>query len=369
VDVNEALISSIDPKIAGSPEFIVKHRAIAGAVVHEAAHARFSTRIDLPKISKTYGARHAATLAMLEEGRCEAQQWEHLSGVEQLALQSMVLEIVLRDMQNDEGETPEMNIQSVVRLMGLIAARIDKGIVDITQPMGKRMADALLDVLGADYGVLYDIAVRFAGHSVSWYSGGDEDLHKCVAEWIAIEDRLFPEPEGEGQQEGEGEGEGGEGEGEGSGKSKSKSKGKSSKGEDKDKSDDKEEGDGSGAGDKSDDESDKDGDGDGDGKGEGEDGEDAESLPGEDDDGTVGDGSHTLDPDLPGEASLGDYASSNVDAGQFEDLFNAIRDAADEAGKVGGSRLREEVVAIHKATAASHADRRRKNAAAMSRWK
>ena len=118
------------------------------------------------------------------------------------------------------------------------------------------------------------------------------------------------------------------------GKSKSKSKGKSSKGKDKDESDDKEEGEGSGAGDKSDDESDKDGDGDGNGKGEGEDGEDAESLPGEDDDGTVGDGSHTLDPDLPGEASLGDYASSNVDAGQFEDLFNAIRDAADEAGRL-----------------------------------
>lgn len=358
IDINEGLIARIDPIIAGSPEFVVKHRSIAGACVHEAAHARHSTRINLPKIAKTHGDRHAATFAMLEEGRCETQQWPYLNGVERLALQSMVLEIVLRDMQDEEGVIPEMNMASVIRLCGLLSARIDAGIVDISQPMGQRMHDALLDALGSDFAPLYDIAVRFSKIPVGYYDDGLERLNELTTKWMAIEDRLLPPDEGGG--EGEGEGDEGEGEGTGTGKSKSK-----------DKSKDKSESDGESGGDGEDGDGDSD-EGEGDSKpgpdGDGE--EESDSKPGDDDEGEVGDGSNTLsENDAAGEASLGDYASSNVDGGTFADIFEAVRDAAEEAEHVSGSRLREEVVAIHRADAAAHAERRRKNAEAAKRWR
>lgn len=362
IDINEGLISRIDPIIAGSPEFVVKHRAIAGACVHEGAHARHSQRINLPHIAKTMGDRHAGTFAMLEEGRCETQQWPHLNGVERLALQSMVLDIVLRDMEDDEGTVREMDMRGVVRLAGLLLARIDAGIVDISQPMGERMNNALMDALGTDYAALYDIAVRFSKISVGWYDESLDRLNRLTQEWMAIEDRIIPPDEGGDSGEGEGEGEG-EGSGEGSGESPKPPKGK---GKGKGKSDDES--------DKGDDgKSDKSGEGEGEGggksKGEGEDESDG-PMPGDDDEGTVGDGSKTLkQSDEAGEASLGDYASSNVDGGTFADIFESVREAAEEAEHISGSRLREEVVAIHRADASAHAERRRRNAEAAKRWR
>jgi len=93
-------------------------------------------------------------------------------------------------------------------------------------------------------------------------------------------------------------------------------------------------------------------------------------LPGDDDNGTVGDGSAELgEDDTKGQPNLGDYGAFNDAAGEFEDIFNAVRDAAEEAESISGSRLREEVVIVHRATAAAHAERRKKNAKAAQRWK
>lgn len=346
IDINEGLIAAIDPTIAGSPEFVCKHRAIAGACVHEACHARCSTLIDLNKIARRYGRRHTTVFQMLEEGRCETQSWPHLSGVEKLALQSMVLEIVLRDMEDENGETQAIDMRGVVRLAGLLLARINTGIVDISAPMGGRMNDALIEALGAEYATLYDLAVRFSHITVGYWDHGEDELHAIVRKWIEVEDRIIPPDEGgdggdEGGEPGE---EGGDPGGEGKGKGKSEEKS-----EDESKSD-------SGEGDES-------------SKGEGdEQGED--TTPGSDDEGTVGDGSRDIaETDPASEAALGDYASGNVDSGTFADIFDAVREAAEEAEKVSGSRLREEVVAIHRANAGSHADRRRKNAEAMKRWR
>jgi len=376
IDINEGLIAAIDPTLAGSPEFVVKHRATAGACVHEACHARCSNNIDLAKIARIHGHRHVGVFSMLEEGRCETQTWPHLNGVERLALQSMVLDIVLRDMEDEEGNTVPLDMRAIIRLGGLLFARMNTGIVDISQPLSSRMHDALMGALGTDFAILYDIAVRFSHTTVSWYDGGDAKMHDLVREWMAVEDRLLPkeegddkgekpkpkpkDEEGEDGEDGEPGGEPGEdgedgepGDGDGDGEPKQPGD-KPGKGKGKGKSDDK--GDESGEG----------GDDKGEGDGEGEEGE----LPGSDDDGTVGDGSNTLDQnDANGEGSLGDYASSNVDAGTFEDIFNSVREAAEEAESISGSRLRQEVVAIHRATAAAHAERRKKNATAAKRWK
>jgi len=343
IDINEGLIARIDPRVAGSPDFIVKHRAIAGACIHEAAHARHST-MNLPGIAKVHGDRHTGVFAMLEEGRCETQQWPHLSELERDALQSMVLDIVLHDMQDEEGEVRELNIGGCIRLVGLLAARIERGIVDITQPMAERLHKSLIDVLGADYTVLAEIAIEFSRVELGYYSSREDDLHDLVRQWIEVEDRLNPQEDNEsgegGDESGDESGEGGGGEGEGTSKSKSKSKS---------------------------DESSEDGEGEGEGNGDGDSkSEDGESPIGDDDDGTVGDGSHTQ-TESEGEAALGQYGSTKVDEA-LADIFDSIRDAAEEAERVSGSRLREHIVATHRATAASHAERRRKNAEYRKRW-
>lgn len=356
IDINEGLIARIDPREAGSPDFVIKHRAIAGACVHEAAHARHST-MNLPGIAKAHGDRHTGVFAMLEEGRCETQQWPHLSEIERAALQSMVLDIVLRDMEDDEGNTRELDIAGCIRLTGLLAARMERGIVDITQPMGGRLHRALGDVLGEDYAVLADIAVDFSNVSLNDYwdrTNSEETLHELVRRWIEVEDRILPPSEDEGGEGGEGEGDEGTGTGTGTGP-----KGKSESDESSDS--------GSGSGDDEADGSDSES---GKSEGAGDSGEPGTSV-GDDDEGTVGDGSHTQ-TESEGEASLGQYGSTNVDAGTLEDIFEsireAIRDAAEEAEHVSGSRLREQLVATHRATAAAHAERRRRNSEYKKRW-
>lgn len=376
IDISEALISQIDPIIAGSPEFVVKHRAVAGACVHEAAHARHSTRIDLSKIQRQHGARHAAVFAMLEEGRCETQQWPNLNGVERLALQSMVLEIVLRDIQDEDGKVPPLDIRVILRLTGLLSARIEVGIVDVNQPQGKRMHDALMGALGVEFASLYDIAVRFSNVGLDWYGDGEDRLHSLVREWIAVEDTLIPpaDEDGSGGEDGEEGDEDSEGESQGgSGKGKSKPEGSGDPGDsgDADGEDEDSEGEGDGGSKPEDGGESEDDKGAGD-KGIGDDDGTEDDIPGDDDEGTVGDGSNILDPSDEGDAALGEYASSSVEedaADVFRDIFDAVRDAAEEAESISGSRLREALVPIHRANASAHAERRRRNAEAAKRWR
>jgi hypothetical protein len=353
IDINEGLIARIDPLIAGSPDFIIKHRAIAGACIHESAHARYS-KMDLPKIGRRFGHRHTETFAMLEEGRCESKQWPNLSAVEKLALQSMVLEIVLRDMEDEDGNVNiSDDIRALIRLTGLLAARMENGIVDITQPVAARLHDHLVEGLGANYAALYKIAVEFSTINIGWYESGEDRMHELVREWMEIEDSILPPDEGgdSGEGEGEGEGEGGSGEGEGSdeGDESGESGGKSkSKGE-----------------------GDSEGESAGSSEGDGESKSDKKPSVGDDDEGKVGDGSKTLEQNdgTDSEGSLGQYASSNADGGPLEDIFDAIREAAEEAEHVSGSRLKEQVTVIHRATAAAHAERRRRNQEAMKKWR
>ena len=81
-------------------------------------------------------------------------------------------------------------------------------------------------------------------------------------------------------------------------------------------------------------------------------------------------GAHALDGQLTVEGT--DWWHTATLYALFEgkaQLFAAvIRDAAEEAERVSGSRLREHIVATHRATAASHAERRRKNAEYRKRW-
>lgn len=349
IDINEGLIAKIDPKVAGSAEFVIKHRAIAGACVHEACHARHST-MDLERIHRQYGARHSYVLTMLEEGRCETQQWDDLTDVEKIALQSMVLDIVLDDLVDEDGNVPDFNDpRQTLRLLALVAARVNVGIIDTSLPKAKAIYDALVDQLAEHFGTFYDLAVRFSQISLGYYASNEDDLHKIVREWIAAQDEHFPPPEDEGGDEGEDgdEGDGGSGKGEGEAPPSDPQGQDGGKSESSDESDD-------GDADGSDD-------GDGDEEGEGDD------RPGDDDEGEVGDGSNEI-TDGDGDPSLGQYGGNHVGDNVLNDIFRQVGEAAIEAEKISGSRLKEKLVAVHKATAESHAERRRLNKEWKRKW-
>lgn len=359
IDFSEALLSKVDPRDVGSEDFVIKYPFLAGGGVHEAAHARWST-FDIPTLHKAYGRRHAQTFMLLEEGRCETQQWDDLTESERDALRSLVLDLVLKDVLPDDGSEPDFDDpRLVLRLMGLIAARARIGIIDTSQPKAARIMQHLRDALGEHFDTFNSLAVEFAStKNDDYYSRKNYvmTLNDVVSRWIAAEDAVIPPPEDGGEDGDSGEdGESGD-ESDGKGKGKGKSQ----------PDDSDSDSDGSG-GDSSDDEGDNDADADGD-KGDGDGDEDGEdTTPGDDDEGEAGDGSHTI-TDKDGDASLGDYASSNIDAGPLADLFDDLAEAAEEAEKVAGSRLKARAGDIRKATASDHRQRREYNKEAMKRW-
>lgn len=370
IDFAESLLAKVDPTTVGAQDFVIKHPKIAGGAVHEAAHARWST-FDLPSIAKQYGPRHANTFALLEEGRCETQQWPDLTDTERDALSFMVLNLVLReilDAQDAEADDdapdydPMSDPRTLVRLVGLIAGRCETGIIDKSQVKVVALLDRLRDVLGEHFDTLWDLAVTFArSRNDDHYSDNVHTRvrHEVVRQWLATVDDLLPPDETGGSGSGKDESEEGESEsGGGGGSSESDDKGDESEsggsGDDESSDDGDEDGDGADGNADGDDESD-------------DDGEPGDTTPGDDDEGVEGDGENVIDGDDDGDASLGDYGGSSVRK-TIEDVFGDLAEAAEVAEKISGSRLRSRAGDIRTAVAADHRRRRELNKEAMRRW-
>jgi hypothetical protein len=169
----------------------------SGAIFHEACHARFS----LWKLEEAYEALRNdefQALMLLEEGRIEA--W----GVKELPdnlvyLRACAYDLVLGDYDIDK--LPEEGVSSLVRLVGLLQARVVAGVLD---------ADELADInaiirsnIGEEAFLrLTEICAEFQAHR-NHYSV--VDVYPLAIEWAQIE-RDLKKQNGE-----EGAGENGEG--------------------------------------------------------------------------------------------------------------------------------------------------------------
>ena len=380
VDIRESTIARIDPTMSAI-DLLAKHPEECGVIVHETAHAAYST-MDLPRIARRYGARHTSVFLLLEEGRCESHLWPRLNPAEKAALSMMVPRFVLTNLKDDEDEDEAdmTDPRLLVRLVGLLAARRHKGIVTDAQTKVGQAWTTLMGTL-PDAEKFEALAVEFAETSVGYYSANEDTLHRIVRDWIALEDALpKPESSDEGESEDGDESEPGEAKsGEGSGGDKDESESESSdkdKGEDESESgdggEDEDESDGSGSGDGSEPEP-----GEGQGRGRGESDDDTASndtpddgIVGDDDQGVVGAGDQH-DSDGEGDGALGEYNSIDPDtvASIVGEIVENLRESMPEAKKVHGSRLGVEVRAAHKATARDHEQRRRDNKAAITEWR
>ena len=209
--LNKALIAHLDPMLVASPDFAKKQPSLFGALVHESSHANQS-RMDLASIARRFGIRHHQTFMLLEEARCEVNNYDNLRPLEQAGLRACVLEIVLRDVDPDDTEW-----QSAVRFVGLLAGRIEKGIVSKRHPLIESLIDKVRDLLGIYFQHFYDLAVEFSRLPWEKWSDHEEKMHDVVRRWIALEDSIPPEDKGEDEADQDGEGDEGEGEGEGQG--------------------------------------------------------------------------------------------------------------------------------------------------------
>lgn len=169
----------------------------SGAIFHEACHARFS----LWKMEDAYEALKSdefQALMLLEEGRIEALGVRELP-VNRPLLRACAFSLVLGDFDIDQ--LPNEGISSLVRLVGLLQARVVAGVLD---------ADEVADInaiirtkIGEEAFLrLSEICAEFQAHK-NHYSV--EALYPLAIEWAKIERDLKSE-NGE-----EGAGENGEG--------------------------------------------------------------------------------------------------------------------------------------------------------------
>lgn len=218
-----------------SPEFIGDLRErdtqfdwprAAGAIFHEALHARYS-RWNLDAAIAELPARVYQALTLLEESRIEA--W----GVREIPsnrafLRACALDIVLADIRENPGA--ELDTWNAAHLAGLLHARVDAGVLDRTD------VDEVIGIIDEHLGAelmkeLRSIWLTFQSHANHY---NVESMYGLAYRWVELLKERAKEkgetgtpggtsgtsgdPSDSGESgEGEGSGESGEGEGEGSG--------------------------------------------------------------------------------------------------------------------------------------------------------
>ena len=406
VDINEKMLAGLDPAIVGSQEFVALYPAKAGLMVHETAgHARNSYLLNLDTIMRKYGNHHTNVFKLLEEGRCERQGQPYMTRVELFALRSAVLDILLDDLREETADEQVANSPGtlILHTLGLVAARADGGILDVTQPKAAKVLDGLETGMGVRwYKTFTDLAVEFSKQKVGPWDSDEPTMHELTKEWVKAEEEFLdkvkqpndtttctfpgipPTGTGKGEEGEQGEQEGEPTEGTSTGGSKSKpgeGEPESGTGSGKDQTETEQDPAGESGTEPSESGDEQDGEqGDGDGGAsesdspgtEDQDGKGGEQ-PGEDDEGTPGDGSFVLTQDMTdgseGEASLGEYAGGTSLEDAYRELLKDLGVASEEAHNVGGHRLGIELKAIHKANALEHKDRRERNKAAAKLWR
>ena len=179
----------------------------AGAILHEAFHARFS-RWNLSKIHEDLAADEAQALILLEESRIEKQGLD-LDSKNRLFLRACAMDIALSELSAESMGT--LTIAGAAQLVGLVQARVIAGILEADEVA--EVLQIVREKLGEPaYLRLSEIADKFQQHENHWNIEGAYPLAK---EWAQIVRDLQQEAGEQPNQQGEGSGSGASGEGEG----------------------------------------------------------------------------------------------------------------------------------------------------------
>ena len=130
----------------------------AGAIFHEALHARYS-KMDLSMASKELTPNEFNAFMSLEETRIERLGVTNFP-MNRIFLRSCALDLVLHDI-NENIEKAD-NIRSIATIAALLSARVDAGSLDADDVVG--INTVVIDFLGADtFEKLQSVWRRFQG--------------------------------------------------------------------------------------------------------------------------------------------------------------------------------------------------------------
>lgn len=130
-----------------------------GAIFHEACHARYS-QWNLPTAFEALKQDEYEALVLLEEGRIEA--WGVIDNpANQVFLRACAYELVLGDY--DITKLPDEGVASLVRLTGLVEARVVAGVLEADEVA--EITEAISEVIGEDkFNRLSEICAEFQKH-------------------------------------------------------------------------------------------------------------------------------------------------------------------------------------------------------------
>ena len=187
VNVDVAFGVGVSPETIGD----IRNRTIqfnyprgAGAIFHEALHARYS-RYDLLKISEDPEVSRNVfdALTLLEETRIEALGVENFPN-NRVFLRACAMDIILEDIKSSLAEAT--TTRSMGRMAGLVMARVDAGSLDAEDVY--EVKDLLLTFFGAEvYAQLRDVWLRFQKHELH---SDPTNLIVLAKEWDAIISKL-----------------------------------------------------------------------------------------------------------------------------------------------------------------------------------
>lgn len=187
VNVDVAFGTGVSPETIGD----IRNRTIqfnyprgAGAIFHEALHARYS-RYDLLKISEDPEVSRNVfdALTLLEETRIEALGVENYPN-NRVFLRACAMDIILEDIKSSLAEAT--TTRSMGRMAGLVMARVDAGSLDAEDVY--EIKDLLLTFFGTEvYAQLRDVWLRFQKHELH---SDPTNLIVLAKEWDAIISKL-----------------------------------------------------------------------------------------------------------------------------------------------------------------------------------
>jgi hypothetical protein len=159
----------------------------AGAIFHEALHARYS-RYSLEAAQKELSQHEFRAFMSLEESRIEKHGVENFPG-NRVFLRSCALEIVLHDIQSQADQHLAHGVRSVAGLAALTCARVDAGSLNAVDV--EEIKVIVIDHLGQDvYDQLRNIWISFQAHD---NHTNPNDLYELAREWEKILSKLAEE--------------------------------------------------------------------------------------------------------------------------------------------------------------------------------
>ena len=152
-----------------------------GAIMHEAFHAKFSI-FDIPKAHEDLAKDEFEALMLLEEGRIETQGVWHKPDSQNF-LRSCAIEIVIADAKEMEASTS--TTQSCASAIGLVLARVDGGILDLSDVAG--IEKQVIDFLGEEVvAKLRGISKTFRETIIDFPTQAETLLYPLAKEWAKI---------------------------------------------------------------------------------------------------------------------------------------------------------------------------------------